>query len=533
MKLLRLILLACVFLFSYSFPSSAIAAPSPYKNVIMMIMDGTNSSAVTLSRWYKGSSLALDEMAAGGIRTYSLRSVITDSAAAATAIATGHKTIVDKIGMVPLYSSDEAAKPKDIIPKASILEAAKRNGYATGLVATAPVQHATPAGFSAHVLHREMFTDIAEQQVYQELDVVLGGGKVSLLPGEDEDSRNDGENLLHVLKKKHYSLAETNKQLAAASGQKIWGAFANRAMAYDIDRKALRLRQPSLAEMTEKAIQTLSQQKKGFFLMVEGSKVDWAAHLNDPVGMISEVLAFDEAVKKALDFAKADGKTLVIAVADHGNSGFSIGDWGTDTDYAISPPAKFIKPLKQAKLSVEGAVSFLKKDRSNLVEVASYYGLKDLQREELDLLEAARHENDVKALLAQFLAKRAHIGFTTHGHTGEDVFLYAFGPGKPAGLLDNIDLAKVMADYLEVNLDETTDALFVDAERWFKEKGYETKIEVESKNNEVFVARKDREEIRYPKNKNIRIINEKIETLPGVNVFNGRRFFVARPGANY
>ncbi|MET3696772.1 alkaline phosphatase [Bacillus oleivorans] len=530
MKRTKLAFLTIILIFLYSQPVLANTTPSPCKNVIMMIMDGTNSSAVTLSRWYKGSSLALDEMVVGGVRTYSLRSVITDSASAATAMATGHKTIVDKVGMAPLYPSDEANKPKDIIPKASILEAAKSSGYATGLVATAPIQHATPAGFSAHVLDREMFSDIAEQQVYQGIDVVLGGGKASLLPGDREESRNDGENLLQVLKEKDYTLVNSKHQLASASGRKIWGSFAEGAMAYDIDRKAFGLKQPSLAEMTEKAIHTLSQQKKGFFLMVEGSKVDWAAHLNDPVGIITEVLAFDEAVKKALDFANADGKTLVIAVADHGNSGLSIGDWGTDTDYAISPPAKFIRPIKQAKLSVEGAVSLLKKDHSNLVEVASYYGLKDLQREELDLLQAAKHKDDVKGLLAQFLAKRAHIGFTTHGHTGEDVLLYSFGPGKPAGLLDNIDLAKVMADYLEVNLDETTDALFVDAEQWFKGKGYKTRIEPESKNNEVFVARKDNKEIRYPKNKNFRVVNGKVEALPGVNVFNGKRFFVARPG---
>ncbi|GAA0315654.1 alkaline phosphatase [Bacillus carboniphilus] len=515
-------------------PIQQVAAnpPSPtpkFKNVIMMVMDGTNSDVVTLARWYKGSNLFIDDLIVGGVRTYSLRSAITDSAAAATALATGHKTIVDHIGMIPMYESEHSSQPITTVPKATILEAAKRNGLATGIVATSPVQHATPAGFSSHTLHRDDFSNIAEQQVYQGIDVVLGGGKASLFPGKGKDERNDGENLIRVLKEQNYTIVDTKEKLQAAPSGKLWGAFARHALAYDFDRNTLELDQPSLAEMTEKAIQTLSQKKKGFFLFVEGSKVDWAAHKNDPVGMISEILSFDEAVKKAVEFAKVDKNTLVIAVTDHGNSGLTMGNGSTNNNYASSPSTKFIEPLKQAKLSVSGAVSILKTDRSNLVEVASYYGVKDLDRTELKQLKKAKRTSEIENLLTQYLAKRAHLGFTTHGHTGEDVFLYAYGPGKPSGLINNVDIPRLIAEYLEVDLDETTDSLFIDAEKWFTAQGFETAIELEGKNNEVFVAKKEGEEIRYPKNKNYRMVNSTVETLPGVNVFNGKTFFVPKP----
>lgn len=151
-----------------------------------------------------------------------------------------------------------------------------------------------------------------------------------------------------------------------STSQKMWGAFSQGAMAYEMDRNTTRPEEPSLAEMTQKAIQTLSKDQDGFFLMVEGSKIDWAAHANDPVGIISDVLALDDAVKKALDFAKKDKNTLVVAVTDHGNSGISIGSSKTNSTYDKINISTFINPLKKATLTTEGALSLLNTDRSNL-----------------------------------------------------------------------------------------------------------------------------------------------------------------------
>lgn len=147
----------------------------------MMVMDGTSSSATTLARLYKGKPLALDEIVTGGVRTYSAESAITDSAPAATALATGNKSNSGYVGVLPTIVSSPGLKPikeeDKLLPVANVLEGAKRTGRATGIVATAEIQHATPAGFSAHHVNRKNFEVIAEQQVYQNIDVVLGGEK--------------------------------------------------------------------------------------------------------------------------------------------------------------------------------------------------------------------------------------------------------------------------------------------------------------------------------------------------------------------
>ncbi|WP_409252217.1 alkaline phosphatase [Bacillus sp. SCS-153A] len=513
-----------------SLPSTCLLAQTPKKNVIFMVMDGTNSDIVTLARWYKGSSLALDEILTGGVRTYSKQSAITDSAAGGTAMATGFKTNADFIGMVPDGDGSR--------PAVSLLEAARLKGYGTGIVATSPVQHATPAAFSAHVKNRDEFSDIAEQQVYQGIDVVLGGGRAWLHTGEDkkmanddgmlktqESARKDKEDLLKVIEKKGYLFIDKKEDLKTRPPGKLWGSFADEDMAYDFDRAKLLPEQPSLAEMTGTAIEHLNKREKGFFLFVEGSKVDWAAHKNDPVGMISEVLAFDLAVAKAVDFAKRDGNTMVIAVTDHGNSGLTIGNGSTDKNYYDQPAATFVEPLKKAKLTVKGASSQLKKDRSNLKEVLSSYGLDNYSKEEFCKVEEADTVTDLEDEMASMISKRALLGFTTHGHTGEDVFLYAYGPGKPTGLRENTDLAVAVSDYLELDLKSLGD-WYVDAKEYYEQRGYKTKIDRSDRHNPKFVAEKRQEKLVFPENKNIMIRNGEEIELQAVNVYNGDTFFI-------
>ncbi|WP_421382009.1 alkaline phosphatase [Bacillus salacetis] len=511
-------------------PPSCLLAQTSKKNVIFMVMDGTNSDIVTLARWYKGSSLALDEILTGGVRTYSHQSAITDSAAGGTAMATGFKTDADFIGMVPDGNSSK--------PAVSLLEAARLRGYGTGIVATSPVQHATPAAFSAHVKNRDEFSDIAEQQVYQGIDVVLGGGLAWLHSDEEkrmanddgmlktkESARKDKENLLKVIEEKEYHFIEKKSDLDVRGAGKLWGSFASEDMAYDFDRAALLPGQPSLAEMTETAINRLNSTGKGFFLFVEGSKVDWAAHKNDPVGMISEVLAFDKAVGKAVEFAKRDGNTMVIAVTDHGNSGLTIGNVTTDKNYYDQPVGDFVEPLKKAKLTVKGASSQLKKDRSNLKEVLASYGLDEHTEKEFCRVEKAVTVTDVEDEMAAMLSKRASLGFTTHGHTGEDVFLYAYGPGKPTGLHENTDLAAAVSEYLGLDIKGLGD-WYVDAHEYYTSRGYKTKVDLSDKHNPVFKAEKGGERLEFPENKNIMIQNGREIELQAVNVYNGDTFFI-------
>ncbi|MCK1989355.1 alkaline phosphatase [Lysinibacillus fusiformis] len=536
-KWASLFLASAVTLSAVSIPQQDVQAAKVKKptNVIMLVMDGSSNNAVTLSRWYKGESLAMDEILSGAMRTYSAESAITDSAPAATALATGHKSNDKYIGVLPSEINSPGLAPIDkkdaFRPVANVLEGAKQQGKATGLISTSEIQHATPAGFSAHANNRSQYGDIAEQQVYQNIDVVLGGGLESLTPGTSKNARKDGEDLIKVLKDNQYDLVHTRDELFNSPSSKIWGSFAPSALAYDLDRAKTRKSEPTLAEMTNKAINTLKKDKDGFFLFVEGSKVDWAAHANDTIGIISDILSFDDAVKEAVDFAKEDGNTLVIAVTDHGNSGITMGNANTTSTYSSIPVSAYINPLKKASMTVEGALSQLKEDRSNIVEVAALYGLDPLTKDELSTLKSAK---DVGSEMVKMLASRANIGYTTGGHTGEDVFLYSFGPSKLTGLVENTDLAHSMAQFMGFDLKSLTDDLYVPATKAFTEKGFTTKIDLSDKENPTFVAQKADVTVKIPVNKNTMIYEQasknttKTHTFNTINVYNGSEFYVSK-----
>jgi alkaline phosphatase len=497
------------------------------ENVIMLVMDGTSAGATSLARWYKGDELAMDEIMTGGVRTHSAESAITDSAPAATALATGQKSNDKFVGVLPEVVNSpgvEKVNAEDAHrPVANVLEGAQEQGKATGIISTSEIQHATPAGFSSHVTHRSNYSDIAEQQVYQEIDVVLGGGKESL----SADNRKDGENLLNVIEESDYDLVENRDELLNSKSDKIWGSFAPSALLYDFDRQTTENDEPSLPDMTKKAIDTLSKDEDGFFLFVEGSKPDWAAHANDTIGIISDVLAFDAAVEEALEFAKKDGNTMVIAVSDHGNSGITMGNTNTSGNYPEIPVSDYIDPLKKAKMTLEGALNQLKPDRSNIKEVAELYGLDNLTDKQVASL---KNSSALSKDMAKMLADRANIGFTTGGHTGEDVFLYSYGPERPEGLIDNTEISKSMASFMGFELGKMTDKLFVNAQDEFERKGYKTKIDTTDVNNPVFVAEKGKMFIEIPANKNLATVTKNrksyIETLNGVSVYNGKGFFV-------
>ncbi|MBO1626118.1 alkaline phosphatase [Bacillus arachidis] len=500
------------------------------KNVIMMVMDGTSSSATTLARWYKGAPLTLDQIVSGGVRTYSAESAITESAPAATALATGNKSNSSYVGVLPSVVNSpglEPIKEEDRFrPVANVLEGAERSGRATGIIATSEIQHATPAAFSAHHANRKDFEVLGEQQVYQNMEIVLGGGKAALQPVGNNGIRKDNEDLIKVIQDKGYDFVETKDALLNSKSDKIWGSFSNTALAFDMDREATNPKQPTLSQMTGKAIQTLSKDKDGFFLFVEGSKPDWAAHVNDPIGMISDILAFDAAVAEALKFAEKDGNTMVIAVTDHGNSGISIGNKNTTKGYDTTPVSAYIAPLKKAKMTLEGATNKLKDDLSNVKEIAALYGLGDLTHDEKAKLKAAQKKTDVGPILTKLLANRANIGFTTGGHTGEDVFLYSYGPGKPYGFVQNTDIAKVMAKAMGFHLEELTNKLFLDAESAFEQIGATVKIDKTDVANPVLVVKHNKGEAQLFVNKNIIRIDGRAYELGSIVVESNGKFYI-------
>ena len=500
------------------------------KNVILMIPDGMSTDGLTLARWYnEGTSLNLDELASGLVRTYSADAPIADSAPAGTAMATGFKSHTGFVGVLPdentMPGLDAIASGDARKPIANILEAAQLDGKATGIIATSEIMHATPADFSSHAVSRKDYDSISEQQVYQDINVMIGSGTDYFT----SEVRGDKEDLISVIQK-NYQYADTPEAFNKVTKGNLWAMFAPSDMAYDFDRDPSK--EPSLAEMTDKAIDLLSQDKDGFFLMVEGSKIDWAAHANDPIGLISDILAYDKAVGIALDYAKKDGNTLVISATDHGNSGITIGNGSTNSTYDKTPLSAFIDPLKKAVLTGEGIEEMLNSDRSNIKEVMNkYYGISDLTAAEIAEIKETE-EGSMNYTVGPMIAQRANIGFTTTGHTGEDVTLYVYAPkglNQLTGTVENTDIAAYMEKAMGLDLEKTTESLFVEASKAFKAKG--AAVEFDDKTdakNPVLIVTKGNKTIKMPMNKNIAYVNDVATTLDGVIVYNGINVFVPK-----
>lgn len=506
--------------------SVTIAGEKPVKNVIFLMTDGTSSTHITLARWYKGGSLALDEILVGGVRTYSAESVITDSAPAATAFATGKKSNSKFLGILPetvtvpgVSAISEELKFK---PVATVLEGARLKGKSVGLIATSNIQHASPAAFSAHTPFRDQYNLIAKQQVYENIDVVFSAGKRYLVPREAGGARTDGENLLEVLKDRGYAFVETKEQMAKITQGKVWGLFASEAMQNDMDRKVLASHEPSLAEMTKKAIELLSQNEKGFFLFVEASKVDWSSHANDPIGVISDLLAYDDAVRVALEFAKQNGNTLVLACADHGNAGMSIGSKEIYKFYDKMPFERLIAPLKKAEMTGEGVAEMIGDDRSEFnirLVMMQYYGIEDLTSEEVAKIQKAGKGRAFASVIGPMISSRSAIGWIYTGHTGEDLFLYAYGPGKPVGLIENTQIATITAKALGFDLNTVDKELFINTEEAFKGLGVNTMIDTSNPSSPVLIIQKGLLRIEMLVDTNLIKVGKETHQLPGLIVY--------------
>jgi alkaline phosphatase len=456
--------------------------PENIKNVIVMIPDGCDETVQTMARWYKGKKLQVDKMQNGVVMQHMANSVITGSAAAATAFAGGKKTTVRFLGVGPddkLYPNLSIYKPKDMAPPyapfATVLEAAKRKGKATGIAATSRVTHATPAAFACHIHDRGMDNEIMEHMVYNNVDVVFGGGFRHLIPTDWgyttsfgalwTGKRKDGENLFQVLTDRGYQFVDNRDDMLALSSGKVWGMFANSHMQPDMDRKHFAPTEPSLAEMVKKAIELLSQDPDGFFLMVEGSQVDWAGHNNDPVYMVRDFLAFDRAVKEAVNFAKQDGQTVVMAYPDHNTGGMKIGHYDTPMTYTETTVEDLVKPLKKMKMTSGGLVSTLPDPYTEadiIHAVQKYWKIKLTSDQVQEILDYSSQVGLAYSLA--YIVSRDHtmIGWTTHGHNGETVPVWMYGAAPPVGTIDNTFLATMAAKYMGANLKRITERLYVD-----------------------------------------------------------------------
>ena len=328
------------------------------KNIILMIGDGMGLAHVYSAMTANGGHLSLENFKCIGFsKTYSSDNYITDSAAGGTALSSGIKTYNGAIGV-------DAGKH----PVPSIRELAEKKGLKTGLVSTSAITHATPASFIAHASSRSSYEDIAADFLKTNIDVFIGGGIKNF------EERKDGRNLSKELKDKGYQVLYHIEDISKVKSGKLAGLTAPE------HNQPMPERGEILVPATRTAINLLSQSKKGFFLMVEGSEIDFLAHENKTPGVVLETLDFDRAIGVALKFAASDGETLIIVTADHETGGMTLngGDYKT----------------------------------------------------------------------GQVIGK-----YTSGGHTGIAVPIFAFGPGAEqfTGFMENTDIAKKMMKLLNLN----------------------------------------------------------------------------------
>ncbi len=414
-------------------------------NVILLIGDGLGAGQLETARLLehgRDGRLFLESLPYTAlVHTPSANNHVTDSAAAATALATGRKTNNGMIGVLP-----------DGQPVTSILDQFKQTGRRTGVISTNMVTDATPSAFTASVPDRwSGHADIARQQFRNQVDVLLGGGRDHFGPG-----RQDGEDLIKQFVNAGYAYAENRDEMLEAGGDQLLGLFHPEYMTFASDRKELKSKEPSLSEMTRKAIEILSKEEKGFFLMAEGAKIDHAAHAGDLTGIWRETIDFDEAVRTAVEWAGQRRDTLVLVTADHETYGISATE-PLDT-------AGLKRIHVSAQLMAERLRNSPMTDADILRIFKEFAGI-SLRNEELAEFKMSISRMKGKMYSSQRLgweigsviARRNMAGTagslvrensrTTGGHSANPVILFAVGPGADrfSGVLDNTDIPKKIA----------------------------------------------------------------------------------------
>ncbi len=480
-------------------PPAWLQASSTPKNAILFIGDGMGPEAVGLliyyNRFMKGESnrLYLEQLMGlgntGYCLTYQYGTVVTDSASAATALACGVKTRDGMIG------KDHEGKPMR-----SILDVARAKGKSTGLVSNTRITHATPAGFYAQVLHRDMEAKIAVQLLEGgKVDVALSSGAQFFIPkgtkveehqalkstpkeaGWGASKREDERDLVEEAMRAGYSVVANSQELLGlepGKTRKILGLFGATAFPLAIDRQPHRVKGiPRLGEMTAKALEVLSRNPEGFFLMVEAGQIDWAAHANDVAGVLHEMLEMEEALGVILEFARIHPETLVVLTADHDTGGLAIAynsfnppapvqlasgeTWKSKNNFnekiVFERMAKQGKSLFKMVMDSKGDPLALKKElEENSAFLISEEQAKAVLAKDPSLGYPAPKEftefyvygsMNPAALLGRILGRETGTAWAVGTHTHTPVMIMAQGPGaeKFRGLLDNTDVAKILA----------------------------------------------------------------------------------------
>ena len=437
-------------------PSRVPAEPGRARNVIFLVSDGMSLGTLTLAERYRRRHEGrgthwLDLYARPDVRralvdTASASSVVTDSAAASSAWGGGAKVDNGSINFTP-----------DGRPRTPILHLARAAGLGTGLVSTATITHATPAGFAAQVARRADEQIIAAQYLAAGIDVLLGGGAQFFDPARRTDQRD----LAADYARAGYQVVRDQAALRGApADSRLLGLFADGHLPHTLDHRAdaaLAAAVPNLAEMARVALARLARQPRGFVLQIEGARIDHAAHANDIGGLLFDQLAFDDAVGAALEFAAGRHDTLVLVTTDHGNANpglNGVGERYGQTSDAFDRLAQFRRTNTWALAGLDaGSTAAQVQDR---VKEATNLALAE---DEIDLLrralrkehrESYRVRNAPLVALGQILSNHTSVGWTGTTHTTDLVELSAFGPGSEAihGLIQNTALFGVMTHAL-------------------------------------------------------------------------------------
>jgi alkaline phosphatase len=457
------------------------SAGKPAKYVFLFIGDGMAMPQISSAEVYSNAlsskditvkKLGFSQFPVSGLTTtYDAGSFITDSASAGTAIASGNKTLNGVVNMDP----SKTAKFK------TIAEYAHEKGMKVGIVTTVSLDHATPAVFYAKSPSRGNYYDIACQIPTSGFEYFAGGG--FLQPKGKEKDKTDVVELMKAAGYKYVNSKADFTALKAGAG-KVVAVNAtlqdSMSMPYEMDRAADDL---SLADYTKKGIELLSDGPKGFFMMVEGGKIDWACHANDAAASIHDTLALDDAVRAAVAFAeKHPSDTLIIVTADHETGGMTIGFAGTQYstffDKVVLQKNSYVAFNDNVLIPYKKATA---KDKAKIDDIAaaikSYFGLDyatltPVQKDQIDaafqrsmgnVIERPIQEDQyllyggyepLTVKLTQIMNQNAGIGWTSYAHTGVPVVTFARGARQDlfSGYYDNTDLFRKMASAMQITV---------------------------------------------------------------------------------
>lgn len=396
----------------------------------------------------------------GMVSTLNSDSLVTDSAAAGTALATGKKTKNRFVSVGPDGKTSYR----------TLLEAAQEKGMATGLISTVPVVDATAAAFAAHTKNRFEMDEIAVQYLNKNIDYIAGGGRESFIPEAEEGStRKDDRNLLKEFKNKGYTIVKNKEELLDVNTNdvdKVLALFSLSHMPFEIDKRYDKsINTPSLAEMVKSGINVLYKNKKGFFMVIEEGEIDYAAHTDDLPALAYQVLELDKAVKVAYDFYKEHpDETLIIVVADHEIGGLTLGvdkrrpmNLETVEDVSASIYDDIYPKYQENTKDIKGLLAYIedkysiklsKEERSHLERE-----LKRISQEKFE--RKCKEREAFGRIIGQITAERINAGWTSTWHTAADVPITAIGMDSQlfCGYMDNTDVAKKVAKAVGLSLE--------------------------------------------------------------------------------